>query len=268
MTDQLATAGAEAIAVEQLAPDAQIEAVETTTDVTTTAKPADEVAIPKKILNAMSHKDRRIGKLTARQHEAEATIKQLQEQLAKMNPSEGQKTGAPSQEQFSDYGEFLRADAAYQIEQKFLDRDKQAQSKQSEIANKTYISERMAHIEENDSEARGVFSDFDSVFKESEYILEEAPEHIKLAFLDAENPAFAFYSLAKEGKLEQLMGLSERQAIAMITRYEDKALAQSKAKQVTRAPAPITSSRGNGVSGSKNYAKMDAKDVLDDIMRG
>jgi hypothetical protein len=116
-------------------------------------------------------------------------------------------------------------------------------------------------MDENEGAAKEAFSDFDNVLSEHGDIARELPEHIQLAFLEAENPSFAFYSLAKEGKLESMLNMSPYQAAALIARHEDKAIALSKAKQVTKAPAPLTPAKGTAV-GSKSIESMSGKELL------
>jgi len=264
MTDQnqLAVEGVEADQSIDPAADQQVNANENDNSADTDqAKAAsDDLPIPKKILNAMSHKDRRIGKLTARQYEAENTIRQLQEQLAKHQPKENQ-SSAPETGKFDNYEDYLKALAEHKVNEKFTESEKKRQSEQTQFQQQRYQQERVAHLEKNDDAARSAFPDFESVFKDNEHIVMEAPEHVKRAFLEAENPAFAFYSLAKEGKLEDMFNMSPYQAVAMIARHEDKALALSKQKQVSKAPPPMAPSKGSSV-GSKSVESLSGDDLL------
>jgi len=265
MIDQLANAGAEPIAIEQVAPTTQPEA-DTTQEAATTDEAnkaeSNELPIPKKILNAMSHKDRRIGKLTAKQYEAEAKIKQLEEQLATYNkPKESQQSGKPNTANFDNYEDYLQALAEYQVGEKFSESEKKRQQFEAQKNQSVYHEERIAKLEENDQAAKASFSDYDNVFSENEALAADMPEHVKQAFLEAEHPAYAFYAIAKEGKLEDMLNMSERQAIAMIARYEDKGLAMSKAKQVTKAPAPMSPAKGTS-AGSKSLDAMSGDELL------
>lgn len=264
MTDSQ-LAGAEAVAIEQPADVAPNDAPEQAAIENLEQKPDETVAEysarEKKLLNAMSHRDRRIGKMTAQKYETEARMRQLEEQLAKYSPKDNQQSAAPDTAKFDNYEDYLKALAEYKVNEKFSESEKKRQTEQSYVQQNTRHAERVAHLEENDGAARESFSDFDNVFKDNEHIVMEAPEHIKQAFLEAENPAFAFYALAKEGKLESMMSMSPYQAVAMIARYEDKALALSKVKQVTKAPAPLEPSRGTA-PGSKSVETLSGDDLL------
>lgn len=222
---------------------------------------SDDVAIPKKILNAMSHKDRRIGKLTAKQYEAEAKIRQLEEQLAKYNtPSESTKSTSQKAEEYDNYEDYLKALAEHKVNEKMQENEKKRLTEQSQYAQAERHNERVTHLEQNDVAAKESFSDYDMVFKEHEDIIADAPEHIKLAFLEAENPAYAFYALAKEGKLESLLSMSPYQVVSTIARYEDKALSLAQQKTVTKAPPPISSVKGSA-SGKKSLNSLSAREL-------
>lgn len=258
--------GAEAIAIEQSADVAPTkETTEQSTEQPLEQKEgetaAEYSAREKKLLNAMSHRDRRIGKMTAQKYETEAQLRQLQERLAKYETKDSPASTAPETAKFDNYEDYLKALAEYKVNEKFSESEKKRQTEQQQVSQHTRHAERIAHIEENDAVAREAFSDFENVFKDNEHIVMEAPDHIKQAFLEAENPAFAFYALAKEGKLESMLSMSPYQAVAMIARYEDKALALSKTKQVTKAPAPLTPSKGTSV-GSKSIESLSGDDLL------
>lgn len=223
---------------------------------------SDDVAIPKKILNAMSHKDRRIGKLTAKQYEAEAKIRQLEEQLARYNkPVESEQSAAPNAEKHDNYEDYLKALAEFKVNEKMQEHDKKRLTEQSQHAYIERHNERVTHLEQNDVAAKEAFSDYDMVFKEHEDVIADAPEHIKQAFLEAENPAYAFYALAKEGKLESLLSMSPYQIVSTIARYEDKALSLAKTKPVTKTPPPISSVKGI-TSGKKSLNALSPHELV------
>ncbi len=264
--DELANAGANATDIVPSADTAPIEAVTETNaeqpEQKATETDADYAARVKKLENALSHKDRLIGKRTAQRYQAEARVKQLEEQLAKYNqPQNTETSAAPDESKFDDYTKYVKALAVYEANKTISESEKKRQTEQQQVSQNTYQAERYAHMDDNDIAAKEAFSDFDNVFNENKEIAAEMPEHIKTAFLEAENPSFAFYSLAKEGLLESMLNMSERQAIALITRHEDKAIALSKAKQITKAPAPLTPSKGTAV-GSKSLESMSGKELL------
>ena len=97
--------------------------------------------------------------------------------------------------------------------------------------------------------------------KEQGDLLDELPEHVQTAFLEAENPALAVYALAKEGKLQTLITMSPYQAAMAIGRAQDRGEALTKAKQVTNAPAPIAPAKGSG-QGGKTLDRMDGNELM------
>lgn len=268
MNADTANAGAETV-VEQLVDTTPSEAQppEKTADAEAPQQQPGETASEfaareKKLLNAMSHRDRRIGKLTAQRYETEAKIRQLEEQLAKYNTKDVPKSTAPETSKFDNYEDYLVALADYKVNEKLTESEKKRQQEQSQVHENTRHVERVAHLEENDIAAREHFPDFENVFKENEPVIMDAPDHVKKAFLEADNPAYAFYALAKEGKLEDLFTMSPYQVVSTIGKYEDKGLALSKTKQVTKAPAPLAPAKGTGGSG-KSLNSMSGNDLLD-----
>lgn len=265
---ELANAGADAI--EQSVDTVTNDAVVETSTEATAAEPeqkaaetdVDFAARIKKLENALSHKDRLIGKKTAQRYQVEAENRQLKEQLAKYNsPQQTEASTPPDESKFDDYTKYVKALASWEAKNIVSENEKKRQTEQQNVSQNTYLSERYAHMDENDIAAKEAFSDFEVVFNENKDLAAEMPEHIKQAFLEAENPSFAFYSLAKEGKLESMLNMSQFQAVALIARYEDKAIALSKAKQVTKAPTPLTPGKGTAV-GSKSLESMSGEELL------
>ena len=124
------------------------------------------------------------------------------------------------------------------------ERDKKSSEQRKQTEDKIKLSEREEYINENALKAAESFQDFETVMQNNVSDLGAIAPHVRQALLDADNGAFALYALAKEGVLGDLNDLPPHKVVAAITRMEDKAIAMSKNKPVTKAPAPISSNKG------------------------
>lgn len=211
----------------------------------------DEAALAKKL----SKQDRRIGRMTAEKYQMRQTIAQLEEKLAKLTaPKEADFEGKP-------YEALLEAKAEHAADKRFIENKASDIKAQLNDSEKAWKEERAQYLDDNGAEAAKVFTDFHDVMKQSGRAMAALPAEIKDVFLEADNGAFALYALAKEGMLEDLADMSPARAAMVIAKMEDKGLALSKSKEVSKAPAPITSVKGTG-SGGKSIEQLSGKDLL------
>ena len=84
------------------------------------------------------------------------------------------------------------------------------------------------------------------MYRENQDIIEGYNDATKLAFLEADKPELAFYALASEGKLEDLDKMTPTRAARVIALAEIKGEEMSKARPVSKAPAPIQQAKGTG----------------------
>lgn len=216
-------------------------------------KPEEQFS--KKAVNALSRRDKKIGKLTAekqRLFEENETLKKGQ--TPKETPTETKK---PNPDDFNTWGEYLDARDEYNIKlaEQIADRKlNESRTKDTEQKTKnldTEIeSERAERRVEIADETRKLVSDFDKVLDAAFKGIQLKP-HVIEALDEADNGALALYAFAKEGiPLTDLNDLPLAKAAMLIARYEDKGFELTKKKQVTNAPAPISPNKGNGSSGS------------------
>lgn len=198
---------------------------------------------PKKAQNALSRRDKEIGKLRAQ-------LQQLQAQR-EAPPQNQPKSDRPKEADFQTYGEYLKADALYDMRQE-LAKDKEA-SKTEELSAKEreWMAERDMEIGQKTQEYMKAIPDYAEVAQENADILAEMPPHIQKAFYEADDAPMAFYNLAKEGKLEALASMSPYRAAMEIARAEMK----KPVAQISKAPRPMQGATGKGPSSSSLDSK-------------
>lgn len=213
----------------------------------------EDIPFPKKAINALSRRDKQIGKLQA----------QLAAERLKNQSSQGSaKPNVLREEDFQGtYGEFLKAQARQEFEAELAsktEKDNQTLAQQQEAeyfqARESVVSEEAKVLLESNPTYR-------QLVIENADIVEAMPIPIQRAFLDADNPIAAFCALAKEGKLESLSAMTPARAAMEIARAEVRGAALIKTKSISNAPTPISSSKGTGGTG-KSLEKMSAKELL------
>lgn len=256
--NQPAEAGVEAEPIVAVAPsNAESEATtepksdESNVDADKQGNESQEEVFPKKAVNAISRRDKQIGKLRAEKYQVLNEVEQLRQQLNQYQQKPNNSSpasDAPDINQFANYDEYNRAVAKYEARKTYAEESQKTQQSQSQSNRRAWEEERDNHIDENAVKVKEVFSDFDHVVQENIDLLSNIAPHVKEAIRESDNGAFALYNLAKDGVLEQLNGMSPAKVAMMVARAEDKALGMSKTKQSTKAPAPLQSVKGTAPS--------------------
>ena len=213
--------------------ETEVETQEETQETQTEAP----VEFPKKAVNALSRRDKKINKL-------QAQLSELQQQLHSppaAKPETQVANGKPREEDFESYGDYLRAEIMHDVRNDQSQRDEKAQEKQLTNQQEQYVEQRRASLAEQiEVEAKNI-PDFGQVWTENADLLDELPKHIEHAFYEADNAPLAIYTLAKEGKLEELATMSPAKAAMEIGRAQIRATSKP---QTSNAPAPLKSAKG------------------------
>lgn len=224
-------------------------------DAQSTAEPKDE-PFPKKAINALSRRDKQIGKLKA---EREALAKELEAFKAKFEESKG---GQPKEEQFDSYSDYLEARQKWLVENEFGQRDlKQKEERINNLQTQEqaeWYAEREETIGQLALETSKTIPDFMEVMLPVQHVFDAFPPELEHMFLSLDNAPLAAYNLAKEGKLERLATLPLN--LAAVELYQAQAKAYEAPKKVSKAPKPISASKGSGTL-SKNVTQMDAEQL-------
>lgn len=255
----------------QPAADAAPEATTETTDAEAPDAESTEVdskgvEFPKKAVNAITRRDRQIGKLRAQFEQERAARAELEAKIAQLQqPAQPVKTdGPPKETEFNTYAEYLEARQEFLLNQKLSERDakaSEAQKKQTEALQtqkeQAWAAERETVVAKQAQEFTSTVPDAQAVFEEYADVIDEFSPELQRLFLEADNTPLAFYNLAKEGKLEALVSMPLARAAMEIGRAQVKAVQ----KPQTKAPAPLPAARGS-VAGSKSLEQMSPDELL------
>lgn len=265
MTDNL---DIQATAPETDAPSAEIEvATDETTDADAEGAPEapkadDDVPFPKKAVNALSRRDRQIGKLRAEQQQLQAELERYRAQAKPQEQSNSQRpSDYPDEDKFDNYGDFLKAVARYEARQEMAEGNKRQQQEYQQSQEQQWVAKRESEIADQAAEVASSIPDFGQTIAEYADVIDSFPPQLERLFLECENPPMAFYALAKEGRLEDLLQMTPYRAAMEIGRAQDRGIALSQRRPITKAPAPIAPARGLGTTG-KSLSDMDPAELL------
>ena len=263
-TQPASVAGAEAIAPVTAPETPSTDQPEQKAETETNA--GDET---KKIQNALSRKERRIGQLTAQKYERERELAEARQKLsqyeAKAQPAtaDGKPDAVEFAKQGKSYEDYLESLADWKLDQRQSQSEKKAKEENETKSKNAWKEERGGALTESVEKARSKYSDYQQVLDENSESLKDLPEHIQEAILEqAEDAPDAFYTLVKEDRLDELLeAKSATKAVAILAKAAMRSEALSSSKPVTKAPAPVTASRGTA-QGSKPLNKLDGDDLL------
>lgn len=242
-------------------------------DETNDDKPQGE-EFPKKARNALSYRDKKIGKLQAEKQQLlrelelsrqpPANRQQPQQRLnqqVEQQPQQQTPDGYPKEDDFSNWGDYTKALARFEAEQIFKERHRQESESKVRAIDAEWESERGEAMDESAEDAKKQFPDFEKIVGQALQSVEIEP-HVFHALLESDKSAYALYALAKDGKLAELNAASPTKAAMMIARYEDKAIELSKPKTpISNAPKPLTPGKGVASSG-KSLDQMSGHELL------
>lgn len=229
-------------------------------------------AFPKKAVNAINRRERRINKLQALLDKKNAELEKFKSsnfQNDEISKTINEADDKPNENDFADkpYSEYLDALTDWKVKHELKARDaKQAEElkkKDAEFAQQEkdkWITERAEKLDASALDAKKHFRDFDNVVADAMDGLEVSNE-IKEVFLEADNAAYALYAMAKEGKIDEIADMKPNRAALEIGRYVEKGIALSKKQQTTNAPTPIKANKGVGV-GSKALSDKNGDELL------
>lgn len=254
MTDQVAaTAEAQPIAdanfIDSIVDNATIEApkeaqeAEPSEPEAADAKPDD--AFPKKAVNALSRRDKQIGKLRAQLDQERFAREQLEQRFKPQQTNNN--TGEPKETDFQNYHDYMRAVQKFDLGQEMAKLNSAHKETQQTAQEQAWISQREQVVATSAQSFIKENPDAQTVIEEYADLADEFPPQIQRLFLEADNAPLAFYNLAKEGKLEELSNMSLAKAAMEIGRAQT----QAPIKPKTKAPTPLPASRGSVASGKQ-----------------
>lgn len=221
---------------------------------------SDEQEAPKP--KKASRRDRRIAELHAASKAKDAEIERLmrlaQGQTSQPKPSADDP--APSEDQFDDYQAFLRADARWAARQEYREQASKQASQAAKERDQRNTQALEAKWEESHEAAIDEHEDYEELF---DVVGKSINGDQAMAVKYADDPAAVVYYLGKNPKeLAKFRALNDAQLLKAVGRIEERI--NSQREQRSKAPEPITPSRGAGNSSSNQLSdKMDTKRWMD-----
>lgn len=195
----------------------------------------------------------RFDTLTRAKHEAEREAAYWRQRA---NPVQEEAPQAePTVEQFKDYGDYVKAQTKWEVAQA-IKADRAESAKEAAQAAEARVQETKAQtFAERQATAKTSIPDYDAVVSAADVAI--AP-HLGEAILDSDKGPELVYHLAKNpAEAARLSALSPLAAARELGRLE-ATLGQATPvpKPVTKAPAPMKPTAGNGSSPTTDPSKM------------
>lgn len=205
-----------------------------------------DVPFPKKAINALSRRDKKIGQLQAERQQLLRELESLRASPQTQNKAKPDEE--PSVDNFETFADYNRALVEYNAKKHSQDGIKQFQDQQRQIQQQAWIAEQddamsveIERVIESDATAKQLLMENIDVVQSFTPELNMVAYQLQSAGI---NPVHGCLQLAKEGSLANLLSVPPQIAAAMIASASERA--KSQPKPVTKAPAPI-----NGVSGAR-----------------
>lgn len=216
----------------------------------------------KSYLNALAKAKGKATKERFLRQEAEKRIAELEARHkapeSKTTPDDGRPQEKDYGKDGKTWGDYARDLARFEAKQIADENKRTTQEQTSKDERQERIQERVEHAADNSVAAAKAFADFKQVENDNMDVIRSLPDTIKELLRESDNPAYAFYQLAKDGQLSDLADVSPAKAALMIARAEDKALASK--KPITKAPAPLSAAKGTA-QGSKPITEFSPNDL-------
>ena len=240
---------------EEVTEDSTEEATEGKTE---EAPATEDTPFPKKAVNALARRDKKISKMQAEHAANLSELHKFREQAQKAEIAD-----APKEDAFDNYGDYLKAVARHEMKQETSAESQKQQEAQFAEKEQAYVAERETYATEKALAAIAEVPEYKQLVIENADVLQSLPPHLERAFLEADEPAYAFLALAKEGALESLSDMSPARAAMEIGKAEVRGAAMAQKKEITKAPAPIAQVRGTG----KVNKSINDNPSSDDVMK-
>lgn len=221
-----------------------------------------DVEFPKKAVNALNRKDKKINKLRAERRELQAQMRELEAKLKDAPQSKGHSEINP--DDFDNYGDYINAQVEALVEQRMTQSQYDMQKQQLTKQQEQELQKRNEIVLEQAREAAQTLTDLPQLWEQNAAILDALPDQITDMFYELDNAAAAVYVLAKEGKLQGLMHKNPYLAANEIINAQSRGieLLSKPQTRISQAPQPIKPAGGN-VKTSKTINQMSGKELLD-----
>lgn len=191
-------------------------------------------------------------------------IRALETEMQQLRSTIGQnKKPAPQMEQFDSVLDYVKADSAHLMEQKFTEQQQQQQLsalEQQQLALRAQQDEQLgsevAELVASNAEAKAILT-------KNLPVIQAMPKHIEDLLYEIDDAPSAIYALSREGRLQDIYYMNPYVAAAELVQaqnrgqqYLEKAAAPQK-----QPPKPLDGLKGRGTS-SRNEEAMSGLDLL------
>lgn len=187
-------------------------------------------------------------------------IRALEDQMQKMQQSFAQNNqkAAPNMEQYDSAIDYIKADQAHVLEQKFSEQRQQQQLEMLRQQKEAVLAEQTQMLERQAVELSQSNPDFQKVISENTQVFSAMPDHINEMMTNLDDGLAAAYALAKEGRLASLYSMPPHIAAAHLVQAEIRGqqYLQQAAKPTKEPPKPIGSLKGAGKASTKPLGQM------------
>jgi|GEM_PF-5918936 len=225
----------------------------------------EDSPFPKKAQNLIARRDKQLAKARKEIAQMRAELTQFMQ----MQKSSAEAPKAPTEDQFDNFGDFLKAQTEFLANQKIAEALSKQSGQQPKLTHEQaqYVEwqdQRSAHIGNQAADMVQKVPELKELYEENADIIEAFPPQLEHMFLSLDNAPAAFYALAKEGKLESLLAMSPYMAAAEIRDAQSRGLQyiQQAQNKKTNAPRPMQPSKGSG-GASKPLHQMSPDELVD-----
>lgn len=245
---------------ESVAADNNAE-TETPAEVPEEPKESEEDRV-KKLSKALERDKRKIGKLhaiSAQERERADRLEQALAEFSKRFPAEQQTL---DENQFDNYGEFIKADTKQTVE-KTVDEKIQAfvKQQQEQQNQQAWVNSNIQLRNQEEVKIKADIPDYDAVVSPHFETIQAMPAHVKMAGLTVPNASIGVYQLVAEDALDDLFYMDFETAKKTVADAVQRGEAALKAKRTTKAPTPIEKSRSAGTA-TKSLDRMSAQELM------
>lgn len=219
----------------------------------------EDVVFPKKAVNAIHRRDKKITKLQADYQKAIQELESIKRERETVVPER------PNSDEYDSFDDYLIALVDWKSGASGVKPEQKNQTPQlseAEVKQQVYQQQRVVAIDTRDAELSQKLHDYVQIKEANADILNSLSQDIVKVIFEADDAPAALYVLAKENKLEALAEMTPTRAAMELARAEGRS-GQYLNRKITSAPAPISGARAKSNPHSKNLQSKTAQELLE-----
>lgn len=212
---------------------------------------------PKSAVNALNHHK-------ADKRELKAANRRLEERIRELEALASNSAAEPDVSKFDSFIDYNDARTKHLIDKAKNEMVNSSQIESLKAQQQQMQMQRMAYVAEVANETAKDLPDLTQVISQYSDVIEQADPAIKEIITDMDNPSLAVYTLAKMGKLENVLYSNPALAAQYLAQAEllgTQHLNEQRARKVTKAPEPMRGAKGVG-NASKSTDSMSGEELL------